>query len=115
MVAPIAPLDLATVNDAAIDIEVDLDNYFKTNFSSLQLSPSGQLWVFDKFGAELFHYRDAPVFKGDLNKLPQQNDAIIMPQFPTSDRETVTVPVFAAFAQEQGGDLSFTLLVSRVT
>ncbi|HLY25117.1 MAG TPA: GAF domain-containing protein, partial [Aggregatilineales bacterium] len=111
----VAPIDLATTNSEAIAIEVDLDNYFKTNFSSLQLSASSQLWIFDRFGAELFHYREAPIFKGDANKFPQQQDAVVLQQYPTPDRETVAVPVYAAYSQGRGGDRSFTILLSHAT
>ncbi len=116
LVVPVAPYDVTNLNNEAIAIEVDLDNYFKTNFASLQLSPSTQLWVFDNTGAEVYQYREAPVFNGDLSQVPQQNDAVNLSQFPTSDRETSAAPVYAAFTRgQQGGNRAFTILLSHAT
>ncbi|MCC7446585.1 MAG: SpoIIE family protein phosphatase [Anaerolineae bacterium] len=98
----------------ALAIELDLSHYFQTNLSTLQLSASGQLWVFDQFGNEIYHQRDRFAFRGDPNRIRGLNDTTILNGYPTSDYEAVVAPVFIAFAQSTGQrDSVMSIVISR--
>ncbi len=86
----------------ALAVELDLTNYFQTNLSTLRLSPSGQLWVFDQFGNEIYHQREQFPFRGDPGRMRNLTDTTVLSGYPTNDYEAVVAPVFIAFVQSSG-------------
>jgi serine phosphatase RsbU (regulator of sigma subunit) len=108
----VTPINVGTNTTEALVIEVDMDYFFRNDFRVLDLGQTGQMWVFDQFGSELFHYREEPAFRGDFNQLPKDTQAVTLNNFPTADREAVVVPV-SAFSNDRNQDRSMTMVLSR--
>ncbi|MEP7287818.1 MAG: SpoIIE family protein phosphatase [Chloroflexota bacterium] len=110
----VAPINPATSVSEALAIEIDLNNYFVSVFKSLQLSDTRQLWVFDRFGAELYHYHPEPVYRGNIIQVPVGVQPTLLTEFPTPDRESVVASVFPSFTGEVSRDRTIVLLLSRM-
>jgi serine phosphatase RsbU (regulator of sigma subunit) len=94
----VTPITEGTNINEALAVEMDLENYFETNFRSLIFRSTTQLWVFDQSGKELFHYHDQP-FTGDINAVRNQAETVRLTGFPSPGQETVIAPVNVAFQQ----------------
>lgn len=110
LVAPI----LAGLNTfEALAIEVDIQGYFQSVFSSIDLGETGQLWVLTANGTEIYSHRPEIEFGGGLAQLLSVTDVTTLTGYPTADRETIVVPVYTSFTQSRTGIGSLVMLLSR--
>jgi serine phosphatase RsbU (regulator of sigma subunit) len=102
----------SSINEV-LALEINLDHYFDTNFKPLKLSPSGQLWIFDPFGNEIYHFREQPAFRENIKNLTLGDEATGLSGYPTSDRESVVMPVNTTFYSNSADDQPMLLVLSR--
>jgi serine phosphatase RsbU (regulator of sigma subunit) len=112
MVAPVT--EGTNVNEALV-MQLDLKNYFESNFRTLKMTRSTQMFIFDHFGSEMFHYRELPSFRGDPAQIKGQSDTILLPDYPNDGQETVVSPVFVAFSGTKAQQSSFTIIITHST
>ncbi|HRE47325.1 MAG TPA: SpoIIE family protein phosphatase [Aggregatilineales bacterium] len=96
-----------------IAFELDLDTYLNTNIGSADIGTSGQIWIFDRFGALIYDFRDLPAFTGGTAQFLSVTDATLIREFPTEDRLSIIVPVYTAFTEDRSGVASLVLILSR--
>ncbi len=107
------PITEGTNINQAIAVEIDLNNYFDTNLKPIQLSETGQIWVFDPFGNELYHVREQPSFRQDIRNVTVGTDVTLLNGYPTSDREAAIVAVQTSFDPAAAAAHPMILVISR--
>jgi serine phosphatase RsbU (regulator of sigma subunit) len=109
----IMPLAAGLVINELIAFEVDVTGYFNNNFAALDLGKTGQLWVFDRNGSEIYSFRPEPEFSGGLAQFLNLTQTTLYDKYPTDDRLSIVSPVYTAFTQDRKGVGSLILILSR--
>ncbi len=108
----IVPIQLGTNLTEGIVFRLNITKYAASLFSSLTLSPSTQLWLFDQQGRTIYQQKPTPAWNAGTSDILQVQDVSSRDQFPTNDQNSVIAPIFTAFTQERTV-ATLTLVMSR--
>jgi signal transduction histidine kinase len=118
------PVKMGDLTNGVLTFEIDLNAFLSGAIESLSqvnntdlniksmLSPSSQIWMFDRFGDNLYQFRDQPQFQGGVAQFLELNQLTLLNQYPTQDRVSVIVPIFL-LNQDRTGTGTLTIIVSR--
>ena len=109
------PITAAGQLPQALVFQIDMKDYFSTNFSSIKLSATAQLWLFDLRGRTLYQRDPNLAWPGSVADILSVHDIVRRTQFPTDDRDSVIAPVYTAFTQDRARTASLVLILSRMT
>src|SRR5579859_7725891 len=108
----VLPIQIGTNLTEGIAFRLAIEKYAASTLSSLTLSPSTQLWLFDQQGQTIYQQKPTPAWTAGTGDILQQRDVTLRDQFPTNNQASVIAPVFTAFTQERTAP-TLTLVVSR--
>lgn len=111
----VAPVSIGTNVNEVLIYELNLNSYFDANFKPLKIGETGQIWVIDQFGLEIFQLHDKPALGEGTAQFLNAIDTKYIPGYPTDDREAIVSPVYTAFTQNRSNGGSLIIILSRAT
>lgn len=110
----VMPINFANGQIELLAIELDLNTYLQFVFKDVDFGTTGQLWVLDSSGSELYQARPEPEFSGGTAQLLNITTTTLFSNYPpNTDRESIAVPISTAFSQTSTGIGSLVLILSR--
>lgn len=109
----VTPVNTGLGANEVLAIELDLTGYLNNVFADAAIGESGQIWVLTTGGVQLYSARPQPEFRAGTAQIINLTDTTTLTGYPSAERESVVVPVYASFTQSRTSVGALALILSR--